>query len=220
MMQIVQELCKRPGLNKTGFDMPTIYVPNPNKIVRCVNQIEDVCKDVEKTINQTIQNTLNTLEKDCEKIAQLVDKQIEDDNQAKAYNLRASGKGILFSVLGLTIPIMLMVNFLASNASKDLLLSLLGKSGLDLLHLYLSPLRQFWDLVPEAHHLTTLMILVGVSFVLLILAKWSTRLKSTLTRAQKRRLADHREYVQTVVKTKKKTLYQDYLQQSVAEHDL
>lgn len=58
-----------------------------------MNQIEDVCKDIEKTINQTIQNTLNTLEKDCEKIAQLVDKQIEDDNNAKSYNLRASGKG-------------------------------------------------------------------------------------------------------------------------------
>jgi hypothetical protein len=26
-MQIVQELCKRPGLNRTGFDMPTIYLP-------------------------------------------------------------------------------------------------------------------------------------------------------------------------------------------------
>ena len=32
-MQIVQELCKRPGLNKTGFDMPTIYVPNANKVM-------------------------------------------------------------------------------------------------------------------------------------------------------------------------------------------
>ena len=55
MMQIVQELCKRPNLNRTGFDMPTIYIPNPNKPVRCVNQIDDVCKDIEKTINQTIQ---------------------------------------------------------------------------------------------------------------------------------------------------------------------
>ena len=55
MMQIVQELCKRPGLNRTGFDMPTIYIPNPNKQVRCVNQIDDVCRDIEKTINQTIQ---------------------------------------------------------------------------------------------------------------------------------------------------------------------
>ena len=54
MMQIVQELCKRPGLNKTGFNMPTIYVPNPNKQIRCVNQIEEVCKDIEKTITQTI----------------------------------------------------------------------------------------------------------------------------------------------------------------------
>lgn len=32
MMQIVQELCKRPGLNKCGFDMPTIYIPNPTKV--------------------------------------------------------------------------------------------------------------------------------------------------------------------------------------------
>jgi hypothetical protein len=27
MMQIVQALCKRKGLNRTCFDMPTIYVP-------------------------------------------------------------------------------------------------------------------------------------------------------------------------------------------------
>jgi len=32
MMQIVQELCKRPGLNKCGFDMPTIYISNPSKV--------------------------------------------------------------------------------------------------------------------------------------------------------------------------------------------
>lgn len=32
MMQIVQELCKRPGLNRTGFDMPTIYIPELNKL--------------------------------------------------------------------------------------------------------------------------------------------------------------------------------------------
>ena len=46
---------------------------------RCVNQIQEVCKDVEKTINQTIQNTLNALEKDCEKIATLVDKKLKED---------------------------------------------------------------------------------------------------------------------------------------------
>ena len=33
MMQIVQELCKRPTLNRTGFDMPTIFIPNSEKVV-------------------------------------------------------------------------------------------------------------------------------------------------------------------------------------------
>ena len=27
-MQITQELCKRPGLNRAGFEMPTIFVPS------------------------------------------------------------------------------------------------------------------------------------------------------------------------------------------------
>ena len=36
-MQIVQELCKRPGLNRTGFEMPTIYIPNPSgKVYDCI----------------------------------------------------------------------------------------------------------------------------------------------------------------------------------------
>ena len=52
MMQIVQELCKRPGLNRTGFDMPTICIPHPTRNVRCVNQISEVCDTIEKTINQ------------------------------------------------------------------------------------------------------------------------------------------------------------------------
>jgi len=31
-MQIVQELCKRPGLNRTGFEMPSEEVP---RTVQC-----------------------------------------------------------------------------------------------------------------------------------------------------------------------------------------
>merc|ERR1719216_97984 len=89
MMQIVQELCNRPGLNKTGFDMPTIYIPNPNKTVRCVNQIDDVCREIEKTINQTIQNTLNALERDCNEIGAKVDTAIAIDNSARSHNMFA-----------------------------------------------------------------------------------------------------------------------------------
>ncbi|MEE6526967.1 hypothetical protein FKM82_027944 [Ascaphus truei] len=79
LMQIVQELCKRPGLNKCGFDMPTIYIPNPNKPSRCVNQIEEACKTIEKTITQTVQTTLNTLGRDCQKLTESVEAALLED---------------------------------------------------------------------------------------------------------------------------------------------
>uniref|UniRef100_A0A665TWJ1 Uncharacterized LOC115047801 n=1 Tax=Echeneis naucrates TaxID=173247 RepID=A0A665TWJ1_ECHNA len=84
MMQIVQELCKRPGLNKCGFDMPTIYIPSQNKSSRCVNQIEEVCRTIEKTINQTVQNTLNSLEKDCELISEAITDTLINDSTLTA----------------------------------------------------------------------------------------------------------------------------------------
>ena len=127
MMQIVQELCKRPGLNKTGFDMPTIYVPNPNKQVRCVNQIEDVCKDIEKTITQTIQNTLNSLEKDCDTIGDMVDQAIARDNQARADNMKAYMKGGFLYILTLTLPLAMFLSLV----QESILVDLLGKEGLE-----------------------------------------------------------------------------------------
>ena len=44
MMQIVQELCKRPGLNRCGFTMPTIFIPDPalNRPTTCLNQIDEI----------------------------------------------------------------------------------------------------------------------------------------------------------------------------------
>ncbi|KAK9395484.1 EH domain-containing protein 1-like [Crotalus adamanteus] len=80
LMQIVQELCKCPGFNKCGFDMPTIYIPNPNKPSWCVNQIKEVCRTIEKTISQTVQHTLNALERDCRLIEEATQHLLEDDN--------------------------------------------------------------------------------------------------------------------------------------------
>lgn len=44
-----------------------------------MNQIEEVCKEIEKTINQTIQTTLNSLERDCDLIARTVEENLEND---------------------------------------------------------------------------------------------------------------------------------------------
>lgn len=52
------------------------------KKTRCVNQIEDVCKEVEKTIKQTIQNTLNSLEKDTELLINKIDAKLKKDKYA------------------------------------------------------------------------------------------------------------------------------------------
>jgi len=53
-----------------------------------------------------------------------------------------------------------------------------------------------------------------------MLSKLTSRTTPTLTRKQKRQLLDKQEYVTNVVKTKKKSLYSEYLQQTVSDHDL
>ena len=80
--------------------------------MRCVNQIEEVCKDVEKTINQTIQNTLNSLEKDCDAIEYLVDEAINKDNQTRSANIRAYIKWCFMYLLALSLPLAIVVTMM------------------------------------------------------------------------------------------------------------
>jgi len=207
-------------LNRTGFDMPTIYVPSPTNKSRCVNQIEEVCKDVEKTINQTIQNTLNTLEKDCEQIAYLVDERLQKDKEASSHNFKARCRGLFLSLLGVLLPLFIFVNFLASSASKDLLHSTLGKKGTETLLLYVAPVKTVFATVPAEYHMHFIGGISCIALLFLLLAKYMSRSKSTLSRRQKRLLLEQRDFVQNIVKNKKQTLYSEYLKQSVADHDL
>jgi len=220
MMQIVQELCKRPGLNKTGFDMPTIYVPNPNKQVRCVNQIEEVCKDIEKTITQTIQNTLNSLEKDCDTIGDMVDQAIARDNQARADNMKAYLKGGFLYLLTLTLPLAMFLSLVLAMLQESLLVDLLGKEGMELLKFYISPVKTFWAGIPPDYQVWAGVGLVVITMGLVLLARWTSRTTTTLSRRQKRQLLDKQEYVRSVVKTKKAALYNEYLQQTVSDQDM
>jgi hypothetical protein len=61
---------------------------------RCVNQIEEVCQDIERTINRTVQNTLNTLEQDCETIMLLIEKHLEQDSVDCSYNFKIYSRGM------------------------------------------------------------------------------------------------------------------------------
>lgn len=220
MMQIVQELCKRPNLNRTGFEMPTIYVPTLGKQSRCVNQIEEVCKEIEKTINATIQNTLNQLEKDCNEIAEAIDEKIRLDDEARSYNLKAKSRRCLFYMIGLFIPVIFLANFLAVGLSDDILYTTLGKEGTAFLRHYTSPISTMWTVVPEIYHGHFVGVLVFFTLLLLLLAHLSSKTKPTLGRRYKKSLLERREYVQSKVKSKKEALYREYLQQSIGAQEM
>nr|XP_014352882.1 PREDICTED: uncharacterized protein LOC102357408 isoform X6 [Latimeria chalumnae] len=136
MMQIVQELCKRPGLNKCGFDMPTIYIPNPNKPSRCVNQIEEICKTIEKTINLMVQNTLNQLEEDCQTITETVDRKLIDDRDQVIINRKARIRHFLFGSLGFLLPLSFLTAFIISCLSRESLAAVTGENMADNLHFW------------------------------------------------------------------------------------
>ncbi|XP_055862327.1 uncharacterized protein LOC106058288 isoform X1 [Biomphalaria glabrata] len=220
MMQIVQELCKRPGLNRTGFDMPTIYVPSLNlKGSRCANQIEEVCKEIEKTINQTIQNTLNSLERDCDQIYQLVEDKLREDSLRSSRNMRARFQGFCYGLVGMILPVLLLVTFLISSAHSTLN-SLLGSNLMLTLDIYLGSLSSLWRSVPKDYTSYVIFFILGMALVMLLVAKYSSRTVPTLSRKQKKKLNEISDYVLSTVKNKKQTLYQEYLRQSVAEQDL
>jgi len=220
MMQIVQELCKRPGLNRTGFDMPTIYIPNPNKPSRCANQIEDVCKDVEKTINHTIQNTLNTLEKDCETISTKVDQKIEQDRLNCSFNIRSRIKMTSCRCLSLMFPLIAFITFVTFYTSLEFLHSMLGKNNTDILKIYVGPVNNGWKKVPVDYQMYVAGGIAALFIIIWLFASCFSTRHPTLTRRQKRALLENKEYVQQYVKGKKGKLYSDYLAQSVADHDL
>lgn len=220
MMQIVQELCKRPGLNKCGFDMPTIYIPNPSKSSRCVNQIEEVCRAIEKTINQTVQNTLNSLEKDCELISDAITETLDNDRRVVSENRRARCKSCFLTLLGFSVPLALMALLVLGALSKELLEITLGPEGTQALSVYLSPVVRLFDSLSGSQQLYLCAGLILVSFLFLIVSRFCFRTRQTLSGKQRRQLQEKLEYIQDVVKSKKKKLYEEYLRQSVSDHDM
>ncbi|XP_061086433.1 uncharacterized protein LOC133121244 [Conger conger] len=220
LMQIVQELCKRPGLNKCGFDMPTIYIPNPNKPSCCVNQIEEVCKTLEKTINQTVQMSLNSLENDCEVIICAITDKLNTDRQHSADNSQSHCIGCMLCLLGSFLLFMLLAVLLLGGLSNPVFQMALGEEGREALTLYLVPVMKALVSMPIDHQLYCCGGLVMVFVTLLILACLAFRTRPTMSGWQKRQLKEKLDFVEEVLNKKKRKLYEDYLRQSLGEHDM
>lgn len=210
LMQITQELCKRPGLNKCGFDMPTIFIPSlTDRQPRCENQIETVCKEIDRTINQTIQNTLKKFEHDCDNVKTKIDAILEEDRVQGNSNIRSSIISFLLLLLATTVGLFLSFSFF----KFDFL-------NMEELKPFTVPVESFWRELPEKYEFQTRLTLGVGMFVLLIASKLFGRTKVTLSRKNRRLLQKKKSYIDSTIKPSKTKLYNDYLKQSVGDHDL
>ncbi|XP_058491533.1 uncharacterized protein si:dkey-98f17.5 [Solea solea] len=221
MMQIVQELCRRPGLNKCGFEMPTIYIPNPQKPSRCVNQIDGVCQTIEKTINQAVQKTLNQLEKDCDLICSTIHGKLEQDRADVTYSRSVRLHSFLCGALGVFLPVLFILSFIVSTFSKEQLGEMLGEGPALTFAVFTGVVLYFWEWIPEDGQVVFVIVFGAFCYLLLLLAKhFAGKRVKTLSKKEKRVMTDYRDYIQDIVKTKKGKLYEWYLQQCAAEYDL
>uniref|UniRef100_A0A3B3QTW8 Si:dkey-98f17.5 n=1 Tax=Paramormyrops kingsleyae TaxID=1676925 RepID=A0A3B3QTW8_9TELE len=222
MMQIVQELCRRPGLNKCGFEMPTIYIPNPQKPSRCENQIDGVCQTIEKTINQAVQRTLDQLEKDCDLISASISSRLAQDRAEVSYNRGARVHAFLCGLLAVLLPAFLILTLVVNTLPREELQGMIGE-GLTVYFMDLTPgiVVTLWDMIPEDSQIMFVIASGALSYLLFFLAKYFARQRQhTLTKKEKRRLAEYSDYVQQVVKARKQGLYEQYLHQCATEFDL
>jgi len=217
LMQIVQELCKRPGLNKAGFEMLTIYIPTlQEKKTRCANQIEDVCKEIEKTIKQTIQNTLNSLEKDSENIVNVINQKLKKDTETRSKNLSRSLKSSFFTI---TAFIVFMCALLTKIPQKTMI-NYMGKEVASQLNEnIISPYNQLGSIIPKEYQPYQLLFVLGFGLLLLLISKITNRKQPTFTKKYAKNLSERREYLQNHIKNKKKKLYDEYLLQSVVDYN-
>ncbi|XP_041957245.1 uncharacterized protein si:dkey-98f17.5 [Alosa sapidissima] len=220
MMQIVQELCRRPGLNKCGFEMPTIFIPNPQKPSRCINQIDEVCQTIEKTINQAVQKTLDQLEKDCDLICSTITNKLADDRENVRYNNSSRFHSFMCGLMGLLLPALFILSFVVNTFTREELDSLVGEGFATALFLSTGIMALLWDWIPEDGQILFVILLGVFSYFLLFLAKYFGRQGSkTLTKKEKKTLAEYSEFVREIVKAKKQRLYEEFLQECAAEYD-
>uniref|UniRef100_A0A672QP12 Uncharacterized LOC107599159 n=1 Tax=Sinocyclocheilus grahami TaxID=75366 RepID=A0A672QP12_SINGR len=204
MMQIVQELCRRPGLNKCGFEMPTIYIPNPQKPSRCINQIDEVCETIEKSINQAVQKTLDQLEKDCNLIISTINHTLEQDRMNVSSNKSNRFNSFLCGVGGIFLPSLFILSFIISTFAPEELDSLVGEGLAKTLYFSTGIVVYLWDWIPEDWQIMFVIIFGALCYFMFFLAKYFARQGSkTLTKREKKQLAEYSDYIQDIVKSKK-----------------
>lgn len=216
MMQVVQELCKRPSLNTHSFDMPTIYVPtlNSNRS-KCVNQLDVICQEIESTINLTIQNTLNQLQDDCKLLSTTIDQRLDADSEILNRNFNRSLRKFGWYSLASLPFIYLILAIVLYLTYENLALSYLGVHLREELSYHFLDNNYIFNLSRRNQFYLILMTLVFY-----LLGKYTTIKSPVLSKPDKLRLSFYKKLLREKIVRQKEYLYQEYLQQSVSAGEM
>eukprot|EP00045_Choanoeca_perplexa_P004047 m.35147 g.35147 ORF g.35147 m.35147 type:complete len:446 (-) comp12369_c0_seq2:136-1473(-) len=212
ILQIAQNMCRRPALNSVAFDMPTIYIPDPDDPLanRCPNQIDDLCSVLDETVNSVVQNSLNSLKQDCQKLITTI------DNKLKRNTIRTNRwfKDMTIGITCLFTALLLIVSTIVGFITESD----------DDLALHTRFFRSFYDIAFAALHLagtpigtmSVLWIYLLVLFTLVAVGLLKLfRRGPTLSTIEVKRLQRQRQAVQTALDNSYQQLYEQYLDQAV-----
>eukprot|EP00730_Choanoeca_flexa_P000064 TRINITY_DN10029_c0_g1_i1.p1 TRINITY_DN10029_c0_g1~~TRINITY_DN10029_c0_g1_i1.p1 ORF type:complete len:303 (+),score=45.46 TRINITY_DN10029_c0_g1_i1:798-1706(+) len=212
ILQIAQNMCRRPALNAVAFDMPTVYIPNQDDPLanRCPNQIADLCEVLDQTVNSVVQNSLNNLKRDCQRLLTKIDSKLKNNTRRTQRWVRdiIIGSGCWLAALFLIASV---ISGLVTNRDSDL-------------PAYVWFFRSLYDLTWTAVSLTSspisytsvvwLYLLLLVVLVVIGSVKLFNR-GPTLSNADVKRLQRYKQAVQTALDNSYQQLYEQYLDQSV-----
>ncbi|ODM89713.1 EH domain-containing protein 1, partial [Orchesella cincta] len=219
LMQIVQELCKRPGLNRTGFDMPTIFIPDASrKATKCANQIDEVSAIIEKTVEQSVQNSLNNLGEDALLLKRKLETRLTADGEARARNFRRSVQRLCYGGLGIFLTFLLLLSSFMGSETFEAMRVLFGP-GADSIFSFMAPMNDVWLMIPENFRLQALRAIVAVSGFLLIVTCLFSPYEKVLAKKELKHMRTGLRFVDSALE-KKKVMYADYLRQSLNDADI
>ncbi|XP_016328149.1 uncharacterized protein LOC107677666 [Sinocyclocheilus anshuiensis] len=175
--------------------------PQPS---RCINQIDEVCETIEKSINQAVQKTLDQLEKDCNLIISTINHTLEQDRMNVSSNKSNRFNYFLCGVVGIFLPSLFILSFIISTFAPEELDCLVGEGLAKTLYFSTGIVVYLWDWIPEDWQIMFVIIFGALCYFMLFLAKYFARQGSkTLTKREKKQLAEYSDYIQDIVKSKK-----------------
>lgn len=226
LVQITQNLCRRPGLNNIASEIPAIHIPNmldqnkgkPSALdipTRLTNQIDDVVEYIDDTINQMVQNSLNQFKDDCKTILKKIDEKIDADVQIKASNKRNRIQFLAFGLLATCVPLLALL-WAVGYFGQLICDTLLGDKTLGLIFAHIHErIDDFRAVIPAAVAKNTLTVFGIIVLSFLMSAWYWYSIKPALKSQDIAELKKSKETIKTTLDTHHDSLYKMYLGSTV-----